>query len=682
MNSGKTKTRNEYLKIFLISDQSVYLYVVIAAILIFCLLYGVHVLNPVYTDWLLAGGDLSQHYLGWKAYRNSAWMFPIGMLDTLAYPSRTSVIFTDSLPLFAVPFKVLSPILPADFQYFGLWGIMCFALQAFFAARIIKNYSKSKMFVAVSSILVVFTPVMIWRMYAHTALAGQWILLYGLEPIFNYKKYAGSSRPLFMHACILGLLSPAIHMYFVLMSGIILVGICLYDMLNKHSLKRTIGVLAIYIGAAALIVGLLGGFSSGMQASQGGLGTYSFNLNAFFNPQGWSCIYQTLPLYGNGQYEGLAYLGAGVILILFVGLICLIGASNRKEIIQSYAKCIISLLVIFMIAVAAAVSPVITFNDICIVNIPLPEFIFKAWSVFRASGRVIWIAIYIIVFCSLILIAKLFNRRTAAAFAIAALALQVYDSRVELENRHEKFNQIATYDSTLKNEKFWNHIAEDTAIKHIIFTDLQLSERDMYAFTDWATRYDKTVNTFYFPRSNEEELKHNLETAYKQLPPENLYIFFEKNMLACLKYDLHYYKVDNYVVGYVNPIEGQEAFDPRTAAVRWAFGGNQYLQEGSGQDTENGRILYPGGLSFGPYWMVPAGTWEITIEGEQLEGTDILVYSQRGERYHDFELEKRDKQITINLPLAEDVEDLEIVIRSTSNKNILLKQMSIKHAGH
>jgi hypothetical protein len=116
------------------------------------------------------------------------------MMDTLVYPDATSIIFTDSIPLFAVFFKILSPVLPEQFQYFGLWGIMCFALQGLLAARILRNYTENKNLLVVSSLLFVFTPVMIGRMFGHTSLAGHWILLLGLEPIFAYKKYHGNKK--------------------------------------------------------------------------------------------------------------------------------------------------------------------------------------------------------------------------------------------------------------------------------------------------------------------------------------------------------------------------------------------------------------------------------------------------------------------------------------------------------
>ena len=87
----------------------------------FIIIYGFCVLDPTYDEWLLGKGDLTQHYLGWCFYRRSEWTFPVGLTNQLAYPTYTSVIFTDSIPVFAVFFKLLSPLLPETFQYFGLF---------------------------------------------------------------------------------------------------------------------------------------------------------------------------------------------------------------------------------------------------------------------------------------------------------------------------------------------------------------------------------------------------------------------------------------------------------------------------------------------------------------------------------------------------------------------------------
>lgn len=87
----------KWLKRIYESPWLTYVIVSIIAVIGFVYIYGTHILNPIYTDWLLkdAHYDLSQHYLGWKAYRNSNWTLPIGNTDYLLYPSKTSIIFTD-----------------------------------------------------------------------------------------------------------------------------------------------------------------------------------------------------------------------------------------------------------------------------------------------------------------------------------------------------------------------------------------------------------------------------------------------------------------------------------------------------------------------------------------------------------------------------------------------------------
>ena len=100
--------------------------------LVFLVLYGVRVLDPVCVDWILnnPSPDPSQHYLGWVFYRRSGWHLPyLGTNYSAIYPYRTSILYTDSIPLLAVVCKLLGGVLPARFQYLGLWGLFCYAMQ-------------------------------------------------------------------------------------------------------------------------------------------------------------------------------------------------------------------------------------------------------------------------------------------------------------------------------------------------------------------------------------------------------------------------------------------------------------------------------------------------------------------------------------------------------------------------
>ena len=47
----------------------------------------------------------------------------------MAYPHGAPLTATDSNPLMAVPLKLLAPLLPVHFQFFGLWYLLCIFLS-------------------------------------------------------------------------------------------------------------------------------------------------------------------------------------------------------------------------------------------------------------------------------------------------------------------------------------------------------------------------------------------------------------------------------------------------------------------------------------------------------------------------------------------------------------------------
>ena len=202
-------------------------------------------------------------------------------------------------------------------------------LQGLFAGRIIRHKTESKLITVVASTLFLFTPVMIWRMYAHTALAGQWIIIYALDIVLNPDKYQ-SKKKIYTTIAAMGFLSASIHLYFVLMNGIVLTGYIIIDFLSQKKFKRSLFSLATYLVSIASAVYIFGGFNmNGISAYEGGLGYFSFNLNNFVNPQGWSKIFKDLALCG-GQYEGFAYLGAGIILLTFLAIYSCLNNSNFR----------------------------------------------------------------------------------------------------------------------------------------------------------------------------------------------------------------------------------------------------------------------------------------------------------------------------------------------------------------
>ncbi len=118
---------------------------IIGAIAFVCI-YGVEVLATKNTLWLENAGDLTQHYTGWTFFRSSDWNFQIGLFNSLSYPNYASIIFTDSIPLFAVFFKIISNILPETFQYMGIFGIICYILQGVFSFTLLRKFIENKFY--------------------------------------------------------------------------------------------------------------------------------------------------------------------------------------------------------------------------------------------------------------------------------------------------------------------------------------------------------------------------------------------------------------------------------------------------------------------------------------------------------------------------------------------------------
>ncbi len=129
-----------------------------------------------------------QHQLGWEWFRQEPWRFPLGRIVNYGYPFGTFIAYTDSIPLLAFIFKILSPFLGQDFQYFGLWGLLCVIGQMLVGLLILREFTSSYMISVLGASLLVFSPPMIFRSFVHDPLLAHWIILAGIWfVILEYK---------------------------------------------------------------------------------------------------------------------------------------------------------------------------------------------------------------------------------------------------------------------------------------------------------------------------------------------------------------------------------------------------------------------------------------------------------------------------------------------------------------
>ncbi len=649
----------------------------------FIYLYGTKILNPTYDEWLLASqGDLTQHYQGWQFFRKSAWQFPIGLFDTLSYPLQTTIIYLDSIPIAAVFFKLLSPILPETFQYFGWWGLLCFALQGAFSAKILEKYLKSTLSVGMGVFVFTTSVICIFRMYMHTSLASHWLILLGIIYLVYYEEYFKNIRHALIGWGILGILCASIHPYFLAICGMILLGFVCRDFISARKFKRVLVLFVSYIGCAAVTVYLLGGFSGNAVAGGTGLGTYSFNLNGFLNPNGWSFLLPTLNTTGGGQVEGYAYLGAGILALLPVSFVLFVW--NERNLLRDkswWVNTVLSALpwlVICGVSLVAAVSPTVTAFGRTLFTIPLPSVIIKIWSVFRATGRLIWPAVYILTIFAICAGCYKCPYWLKQMIIFVFVFLQLYDIRPVLYGRHDSSQQEAAY-STMLTSPAWDAIGETGKVKHLMLRDIYTSNIEItYQFAEYADRYDMDQNYYHYAHSIGTRPAELVVERLENPSDDTMYIFNNKFRLRCGQFDLHYYEADGYVIGLTWKLDNVEEIDPETIGVMsWGFSNNQYLNQG--EDIDGVRYIHPEGVSFGPYCTLPEGKYEVIVEGESLSQASFSSTFDGGIGKIDIEdLRATDTEVTFYITTPGDIGGFELLVSNGGNKDIALRQVTVR----
>ena len=528
----------------------------------FALIYGIKILNPLYTDWLLTGGDPSQHYLGWEFFRRSDWYFPLGLTDQLAYPLKTSVIYTDSIPIFAVFFKLFRSILPQQFQYFGIWGLLCFVLQGYFAAKILGERSSSKAVILVGTVFFIVSPIMVFRMYYHTALAAHWLILLAIYFYFKHEKeYRDIFKPV-MQWGILGILIGSIHLYFVPMCGAILLGYILCSIWKERKVRIRFFYPGISFSVGLfLTIYLLGGFSSGADTGTNNLGLFSFNLNAFLNPMSYSTLLKNTslwnwPFYTQGQYEGFSYLGMGIILLCACGIVLMVKNIFRRRKPSVYQVMTV-LMSIGLIVLAA--SPTITWNDKLLLQLPYSSTIYKYWGIFGSCGRMAWPVVYFLMIFGITSIGDMKWKRKEISCVVLILAclVQVVDLSGQLYKRHENYSEKVVYQSPLAGT-VWDDIISSGEYKHVVWVTHNVDHDDVIQVAVYAMKNDMTMGNFYFARGIDK--RDIIEEQLQNTSEDCVYVFlksddtFEYEIYENYEDVLHFYPCGDYMIGTVKSL--------------------------------------------------------------------------------------------------------------------------------
>jgi len=419
-------------------------------ILAFFIVVGSRVINPSNIAWL-AEGDSAVSYLGWLFFRHGSWFFPIGLNPDYGIEISSAIIFSDSIPLFAFPVKLLSSSLGEPFQYFGIFIFISFVLQAMFAWLIVGLITKHTALKAIGAGLFLFAPPMLFRLHGHISLTGHFLVLAGiylaLNPRWSSRTWAWA---MLLAVCAL------VHAYFVAMVGALWVATLIWNPIKREvRLHSVIFEAAIVISVLLGVLWQTGYFTVASGVGEGGFGFYRMNLLSIIDSNGWSYVLEDID-HASGNHEGFNYLGLGIISLLFCAFPVLI---SRKVTLFALVRRFPVLLVTLVLLTVFALSNKVSVGA-HVWEYHLPVWMLKIAGILRASGRMFWPVFYILLLSLIYIVVRGYSTGVAIGMLGLALSFQVIDtSSGWLPLREKLMTEPKSNWATPLTSPFWRQAA-------------------------------------------------------------------------------------------------------------------------------------------------------------------------------------------------------------------------------
>jgi hypothetical protein len=484
------------------------------AFFIYC---GWWVLIPTNIAWL-DFADRAMHQLGWMFYRQAPWGTPPGASPLLGIEIANSIALVDGLPLFAIPFKLIAQWLPQPFQYWGYWLLLSFVLQSVFAWRIARELEAGRVVALVAAAFVLITPAYLFRVPMHLALSGHWTILAAL---FLYLRR--EPPRLWMWPLLLAVTS-TIHATLLAMVLALWVASLLQRLWARRArLVALVGEVGIGLVVTIAVLWAVGFFGTGSYGSYG-YGDYKLNLLWPIITYRWSQIFPDLP-HTRFDYEGLSFLGIGILALLVLTI--LTGAVARLR--HAISRHWLPLTLILLALMVFAFSKDLTILDTDLLNIQVPGFVDAIGAAFRSTGRFVWPLLYIVTIGAVVLVAGRLRPAIALPVILVAFAAQAWDSSPKWREFASRMPAPAATWSTGLDSPLWERAAEAG------YNRIRSIPVDEGYGSDWkplgyfAATHGMDIDTVYLGRVDKEalqDLRVYEETALLtgEFEPKTIYI--------------------------------------------------------------------------------------------------------------------------------------------------------------
>tara|TARA_Y100001970_G_scaffold194654_1_gene236607 strand:- start:8796 stop:10481 length:1686 start_codon:yes stop_codon:yes gene_type:complete len=412
-------------------------YVFVFSIFTFLYFTGGTPINFVNNEWL-SPGDSAWHWINWLFFKETSILqFPIFENYDYGMELSSSIAINDSLPIMALIFKPFSSVLPFDFQYFGLWILICFIMQGQLGLILLRKITKNEFLSFIGACFFILAPPFLWRLWGHYSLMAHWLIILGIiifySTNFNLKNWI-----------FLLILTALVNAYILA----IILSIFILDLIFRRSIgeftkKESLLIFFKTFSLLLLSLYVFGYFSNGVSIGSGGYSLYRANLNTFFNDNNfWSYIMPDIGSIPN-DYEGFGFLGIGMIILLVISLYEIF--RNQSLINSIFTKKNTYLLCLSLILFLFAITNKVTFGSNVLFEFDLPEVFKLVTRPLRSSGRMVWLIFYLIYCAIFFILARSKHIRVYKYLLPILLIVQILDTGAVASNFRFKMSDSRAY---------------------------------------------------------------------------------------------------------------------------------------------------------------------------------------------------------------------------------------------
>ena len=157
-------------------------------------LFPRQVLFPANYYDVAAESDTADHIIGQRYFLLDQWHMPPLRTQLLRWPNGTSIALTDSIPLLAIPAKLLRRILPPGFHTIFWFLAIAWCLQPVAAVFALRSAGEKRVLPSLAlAVITLSMPTLLYRSMGHEALSGHFLILLAIGLYFRISRGSRSA---------------------------------------------------------------------------------------------------------------------------------------------------------------------------------------------------------------------------------------------------------------------------------------------------------------------------------------------------------------------------------------------------------------------------------------------------------------------------------------------------------